>query len=131
MVRRILSPLEVMKSIVNSTLFLSAHSWQILRIGSSAVGTQWSQNPQESLPAAWAPRTNGAAMTTLEAAAAVRSTARLVKLLGIFPPKSTAGIARRGTVTAGRLTFYPRHFVALTERAGAHQQQHQALTGKS
>jgi hypothetical protein len=55
-----LSPCEVMKSIFSSTFSLSAHSRQSLLSMSFAPGTQWSQNPTLSLPAAWALRTNGA-----------------------------------------------------------------------
>src|SRR3954452_19362618 len=91
-----LSPFEVMKSIFRSILFLSAHSWQILRIGSSAVGTQWSQKPQDSRPAAWAPLTNGMLIVLAPAAAAaVRSRVRLVS----FCDTVSSGI-RRGRENA-------------------------------
>src|SRR5215204_3960829 len=86
-----LSPFEVMKSIDSSTLFLSAHSWQSLRIGSSAVGTQWSQKPQASLPAACAPLTNGVASAVVEASAApVFSRVRLVKIVMLPPNEHSA-----------------------------------------
>ena len=49
------SPVLVMKSTERSTFSLSAHSWQSLARTSFAPGTQWSQNPQASLPAAYAP----------------------------------------------------------------------------
>jgi hypothetical protein len=46
-------------------------------ITSLSSGTQWSQTPKESLPAAWAPRTKGAASAVV-ASAAVLSTVRRV-----------------------------------------------------
>ena len=59
----ILKPFDVMKSIVTSTLFLSAQALTCLFIVSFAVGTQWSQKPTVSLPAAPAVRicTSGSA----------------------------------------------------------------------
>src|SRR5258706_13805078 len=60
MVSRILSPLEVMKSIDRSTFSLAAQSMHSLRIGSLADGTQWSQKPHTSLPPAGAPGAGGA-----------------------------------------------------------------------
>src|ERR1700739_2541859 len=43
-----------------STFSFSAHSWQSFVRVSLAPGTQWSQNPTASLPAAKAPWTKGA-----------------------------------------------------------------------
>src|SRR5260370_41122162 len=74
-VNRSLSPLDVMKSTVISTFSFAAHSRQSCSSGGVAVGTQWSQKPQESLPAAKAPRTKGAA-TAVEARAPVFKTVR-------------------------------------------------------
>src|SRR3954469_24631138 len=67
MVRRFFSPIEVMKSHVTSTFSFSPHSLHSLTIVSLALGTQWSHHPQASLPAAWAPRTYGAATAALVA----------------------------------------------------------------
>src|SRR5690242_19103351 len=52
-----------MKSAVTSTLFLSAQAWTCWRIFSVPPGTQWSQRPMLSLPAAPAVRmcTSGSA----------------------------------------------------------------------
>src|SRR4051794_33514445 len=80
-VMRNLSPVLVMKSAFTSTFSLSAHSWTILRITSLAPGTQWSQNPTLTLPAAWAPRTNGVANI---AAAPAASRLRLVTLFAVI-----------------------------------------------
>jgi hypothetical protein len=55
-----LSPLEVIRSTVRSTFSFSAHSAQTFCKTWLAPGTQWSQAPIVSLPAAWAPRTKGA-----------------------------------------------------------------------
>src|SRR5215471_3420611 len=73
-----LSPCEVMKSIVMSTFSFSAHSWQSLVSVSLAPGTQWSQKPTESFPAAKAPRTKGVAMVV---SAAVCNSLRRVSAL--------------------------------------------------
>src|SRR3954464_15494643 len=51
----------VMKSTVTSTFSFSPHSLMSAEVASLALGTQWSQKPTDSLPAACAPRTNGAA----------------------------------------------------------------------
>src|SRR5580704_2808793 len=85
-----LSPWLVMKSRVNSTFSLSAHSWAIAFSTSLAPGTQWSHTPIDSLPAAWAPRTNGRGSALAAAATApVFSIARRVNMLVIFPPSRT------------------------------------------
>src|SRR3954452_15474413 len=55
-VSRFLLPTEVMKSIETSVLFFSAHDLTSLVITSFAPGTQWSQKPMVSLPAAAAVR---------------------------------------------------------------------------
>src|SRR6478752_4300650 len=60
-VSRSLLPCEVMKSIWTSTFSFSAHSLTAFSVAALAPGTQWSQKPIDNLPAAWAPRTNGAA----------------------------------------------------------------------
>src|SRR6185295_8703906 len=59
-----------------STLFLSPHSLQILSRALLAPGTQWSQQPSESEPAAWTPLTYGAVIAAAEPRAAVLRTAR-------------------------------------------------------
>src|SRR6185312_10519169 len=61
-----------------STLFFSPHSLQILSSALLAPGTQWSQQPSVSFPAAYAPRTYGAASTAVDARAAVFNTVRRV-----------------------------------------------------
>src|SRR5260370_10885229 len=61
----------------------AAHSLHSLISVSLAPGTQWSQKPTLSLPAAYAPCTKGAASAVALAAAAVVSTVRRVG--DIFP----------------------------------------------
>src|SRR3974390_215144 len=70
----ILPPLEVMKSTVTSTLFCSAQASTCFFIAAFAGGTQWSQNPTTSLPAAPAVRicTNGRAVAAAAVFNAVR-----------------------------------------------------------
>jgi len=51
-----LLPLPVMKSAVTSTLFLSAQAFTCFCMISLPAGTQWSQKPTASLPAAPAVR---------------------------------------------------------------------------
>src|SRR5215471_15301767 len=60
-----------------SIFSFAAHSLQRLVRVSLAPGTQWSQNPTASLPAAKAPRTNGAAKAPV---AAVCNSLRLVRV---------------------------------------------------
>src|SRR6266478_6812099 len=86
MVNRSLSPFEVMKSTVMSTFSFAAHSRHSCSRGAVAFGTQWSQKPQESLPAAKAPCTNGAA-TAVEANAAVFNTERRVSVEAMIVPR--------------------------------------------
>src|SRR3984893_8093664 len=64
---------------VISTFSLSAHSWHSLVSVSLAPGTQWSQKPTESLPAAKAPRTKGAASAVV--AAVCRSVRRVSRVV--------------------------------------------------
>ena len=47
-----LLPWVVMKSIVTSTFSFSAHSLISVSVALLALGTQWSQKPTDSLPAA-------------------------------------------------------------------------------
>ena len=47
-----LLPCEVMKSILTSTFSFSAHSLISVSVAPLAPGTQWSQKPTDSLPAA-------------------------------------------------------------------------------
>src|SRR5215211_5068493 len=76
-VSRSLLPCEVMKSTWTSTFSLAAH-WSIVALHDSlAPGTQWSHRPIASLPAAWAPRTNGAAIN-VDAATVPATTRRRV-----------------------------------------------------
>src|SRR5262249_42918281 len=79
MLSRFLFPIEVMESIEMSPFSLAAHSSHWVLEALLAPGTQWSQKPIESLPAAWAPRTYGIAMTAVEAAAKKRR--RVILLL--------------------------------------------------
>jgi len=51
-VKRSLSPLEVIRSPVISTFSFAAHSLQSLTSTSLSLGTQWSQTPKASFPAA-------------------------------------------------------------------------------
>ena len=74
---------------------------------SLAPGTQWSQKPIDSLPAAWAPRTKGAAIMVAEAAAV-----RLVNCRRVSPffdmaflPIAPALLRRHGVWIAGRKSF--------------------------
>src|SRR5882724_4742774 len=64
-----LLPWVVMKSTLTSTFSLAAHSSIRALVALLALGTQWSHNARVNLPAAWAPRTNGAAMNAVDAAA--------------------------------------------------------------
>src|SRR5258708_7045341 len=80
-VSRSLLPCEVMKSIVMSTFSFSAHSLTAFSVALLALGTQWSQNPIESLPAAWAPRTKGAATMAPDRAAVLATKRRRLTLL--------------------------------------------------
>src|ERR1700730_9345846 len=63
-----LLPCEGMKAIWTSTFSFAAPSLASGLVGSLAPGTQWSQNPIDTLPAACAERTNGAATTAADAA---------------------------------------------------------------
>jgi len=60
-VNRSLSPFEVIRSKVRLTFSFSAQVLHKSRRTLPAPGTQWSQTPIDSAPAAWAPCTNGAA----------------------------------------------------------------------
>src|SRR5581483_10096978 len=90
-----------MKSIWTSTFSFSAHSLTSACVALLAPGTQWSQKPIDSLPAAPAVRTNGAAIMVAEAAA-VLATKRRREILLFFifkcPPMS-----RPRRPVAGRL----------------------------
>src|SRR5215467_8941346 len=74
-----------------STFSLAAHSSHRVLEALLAPGTQWSQKPIESLPAAWAPRTYGIAMTAVEAAAKKRR--RVILLLSMM--QSSQGVPAR------------------------------------
>src|SRR5262249_46054560 len=65
-----------------STFSFAAHSWINASDVLLASGTKWSQNPIESLPAACAVLTNGAATIVVDAAADVAMNRRRVN---IFP----------------------------------------------
>src|SRR5882757_2519268 len=80
-VSRSLLPCDVMKSIVTSTFSFSAHSFTAFSVALLAFGTQWSQKPTESLPAAWAPRTKGAATIAVDRAAVLATKRRRLTLL--------------------------------------------------
>src|SRR5947207_11874706 len=73
---------------VTSTFSFAAHSLTSVSEALLAPGTQWSQKPIESLPAACAVRTNGAAIIVADAAADVATKRRRVILaffMGLSP----------------------------------------------
>src|SRR5215831_13287907 len=72
----------VKRSIWTSTFSFAAHSWINASEVLLASGTKWSQKPIESLPAACAVLTNGAAIIVVDAAADVAMNRRR---LNIFP----------------------------------------------
>src|SRR5262245_16309423 len=74
--------LAVKQSIWTSTFSFAAHSWIKASDVLLASGTKWSQKPIESLPAACAVLTNGAAIIVVDAAADVAMNRRR---LNIFP----------------------------------------------
>src|SRR4051812_45557768 len=80
--RMSLLPCEGMKSIWRSTFSFSAHALETASAALLAPGTQWSQKPIESLPAAYAPRTKGAESSAVDARA-VRATVRRVTVRDI------------------------------------------------
>src|SRR5204862_6332770 len=80
-----LLPCEVMKSIATSTFPFSAHARTAFSVAALAPGTQWSQKPIDSLPAAWAPRTNGAP-TIADARTVPAITRRREIFLETMPP---------------------------------------------
>src|SRR5262245_19398081 len=83
--------LPVKRSIWTSTCSLAAHSLINASDVLLASGTKWSQKPTASLPAACAPRTNGAAIIDADAAAAVAISRRRVKVflfIVLLPPVS-------------------------------------------
>src|SRR5205823_2221505 len=98
-----LSPCEVTKSIAISTFSLSAHSLQSLVMTSLAPGTQWSQKATLSLPAAWAPRTKGAAANAVVAIAAAPSTRRRVIVFSAILAFLEAGTLLEGGPGGDRL----------------------------
>src|SRR5438067_7380392 len=69
---------------------------------SLAPGTQWSQKATLSLPAAWAPRTKGAAANAVVAIAAVPSTRRRVIVFSAILPFLEAGTLLEGSPGGGR-----------------------------
>src|SRR5262249_60659977 len=75
--------LAVKRSIWTSTFSFAAHSWINASEVLLASGTKWSQKPIESLPAACAVLTNGAATIVVDAAADAAMNRRRVN---IFPP---------------------------------------------
>ena len=91
MVIRFLKPTEVMKSACTSTLFLSDQTATCLRITSLPAGTQWSQNPIETRPAAPAVRicTSGKADAAAPSLSALRRVTFPLRILDPFP--NTAG----------------------------------------
>src|SRR5215472_1488577 len=80
--------LPVKRSIWTSTFSFAAHSWINASDVLLASGTKWSQNPIESLPAACAVLTNGAATIVVDAAADVAMNRQRVTIfpLLLFPP---------------------------------------------
>src|SRR5262245_60509997 len=85
-VSRSLLPCVVMKSTWTSTFSLAAHSSIAVLVALLAVGTQWSHRASESLPAAWAPRTKGAATKADAATLPATKRRRVVLEASIFPP---------------------------------------------
>src|SRR6266849_2122805 len=73
--------LAVKRSIWMSTFSLSAHFWIKASEVLLASGTKWSQKPIESLPAACAVLTNGAAIIVVDAASDVATNRRRVKVV--------------------------------------------------
>src|SRR5689334_12699780 len=71
---------------LTSTFSFAAHSSTRVLVATFAPGTQWSQKPIESFPAACAPRTYGAAMSAVVASAAVFSALRRVNERIEIPP---------------------------------------------
>src|SRR5262245_4872679 len=80
--------LAVKRSIWTSTFSFAAHSWINASEVLLASGTKWSQKPIESLPAACAVLTNGAATTVVDAAADAAMNRRRVNIfpLMVFAP---------------------------------------------
>src|SRR6516165_2512507 len=89
-----------------STFSLAAHSWQSFVKVSLAPGTQWSQKPTESLPAAKAPRTKGDASAVV--AAVCKSVRRVSR---VFPIRASHG-CRGGGTRRGRCTEQPHLILA-------------------
>src|SRR6516165_10879584 len=89
-----------------STFSLAAHSWQSFVKVSLAPGTQWSQKPTESLPAAKAPRTKGDASAVV--AAVCKSVRRVSR---VFPIRASHG-CRGGGTRRGRCTGQPHLILA-------------------
>src|SRR5215468_9266934 len=84
--------LPVKRSTWTSTFSFAAHSWINASDVLLASGTKWSQNPIESLPAACAVLTNGAATIVVDAAADVAMNRRRVN---IFPLMVSAPFCAR------------------------------------
>src|SRR6184192_901488 len=80
--------LAVKRSIWTSTFSFAAHAWINASDVLLASGTKWSQKPIESLPAACAVLTNGAAIIVADAAADVAMNRRRVNvsLFIVFAP---------------------------------------------
>ena len=78
MVSRFFWPTEVMKSGWISTWFLAAKAATCFFMMSLPAGTQWSQKPTASLPAAWPVRicTNGSAVAAAPSLSALRRVIR-------------------------------------------------------
>src|SRR5579885_116152 len=92
-----------MYSILISTFSLAAHSLHSLVSVSLAPGTQWSQKPTLSLPAAKAPCTNGTATAVAAVvAAAALSTARRVSECAMFSPSDDLPARPAGLVPRRR-----------------------------
>src|SRR5262249_11302036 len=92
-----------------STFSFAAHSSHNAFDALLPPGTQWSQNPTESFPAACAPRTCGVARAAAVAAVVCRKrrrvcvVVRIEKILPVVCDAAVLVVGRHPFVTAGRL----------------------------
>src|ERR1035437_2217471 len=115
-----LLPLPVMKAACTSTLFLAAQASTCFCMMSLPLGTQWSQKPTASLPAAPAVRiwTSGNAVAAAESCKALRRVIRLGLRMAYTP--WPAG------VVPGRFLFQD---VRGSDPRSGHQRQRVPLAG--
>src|SRR6516165_3156930 len=95
-----------------STFSLAAHSLTSSVEAVFAPGTQWSHNMSDSLPAAWAVRTNGAASVAADAAAVLPTNCRRVSFVFRISIPLLSQNPRRdapvGLAGGGGVRFFPR-----------------------